>query len=299
MKLKKIAALAFAGALVACMAVGLSGCFGTGGGGNGGGGSNGGGGGGTTPDPEPVSPMVGSWLLSYATDFAAEPYTDVTSDTLRLEIASETQGTLYLRNEPFEGTLSRRSDQDANYAVAGYKVECYGLTNDSGTWLLSFVTPNGNNGDPFWYVQMMGDGVPEHFYLQKSGANTSVLAAFVKASDLKIGTWKLSYATNGYGQTYNLSQETMDRIYLECPDSESGTFYYLDSDPFKGTLEYASDSDASYAVDGYAVHVYKLRGTSSYWELAFYVELSNPSNCFWYLEVGQAPSDRLFLAKVN
>lgn len=117
------------------------------------------------------------------------------------------------------------------------------------------------------------------------------------SSDSKEGTWVLVYATDYYGTAYDLPQSLMDSVYLVIDKgAKKGTFYYMDDDPYPGTLERYAERDDYYASDGYKAQAYKLKGDDGYWEFAWITDLDT-NGSFWYLEVGRDTPDSLFLEK--
>lgn len=115
-------------------------------------------------------------------------------------------------------------------------------------------------------------------------------------SDDKLGTWVLAYAQDYYGQEISVSQSVMNSVYLVVESSTKATFYFMDDDPFPGTLERYADRDDYYAQDGYKVQAYKLKGSDGYWEFAFVIP-QDGSDSFWYLEIGKDAPESLFLEK--
>ena len=113
-----------------------------------------------------------------------------------------------------------------------------------------------------------------------------------------VGTWKLDYAHDFYGNAYDISQIGSDKVVLKVTSETKATFYYFDDDPFSGTMERYAAGDSEYASDGYTSKCYHLVGSDgSYWEFAYVVPDDSSSEPFFYLEVGASQPDSIYLSK--
>ena len=318
---KKWLVLVLAGMLAACAVVLSTGCFGIGGSGS------------KTPTvpdtpsttpsapdtpstpstpstPAPATsdnPKEGRWQLSYATDTSGKAYdlSQSVMESVVLEISGSKGTFYYMDRDPFSGTLERYSDRDSYYASDGYKVEAYKLMGESSYWEFAFITPK-DGGDAFWYLEIGSSGNEDCLFLSKvgssgsgsgSGSGGSGSGTKPSATDAKVGTWTLSYATEADGSEIKLSDATKQSVKLVVSADGSAVFYYLDDEPFHGTLVRYSDRDSHYASTNYDVQAYKLSsGDGSYWEFAF-VQAKDGSSSFWYLEIGKDSVQSLFLSK--
>ena len=316
----KWAALALAGVLCMCAVALSTGCFGMGGdsnksGDNGGtattdnGGTattdNGSGGSGyggygngsasepaqtpSTPSPQKTFSALGTWKLAYILDGSTGKEVSVTQavkDSIYL-IVQEATATLYFRDEaPFSGTLVRNEERDAHYAKIGDTAKAYKLQGSSSYWEIVFVT----KGDSaFWFIEIGGDDKTQHLYLTQE-------PVAAPAVDAKVGLWTLHDAVDSQGNAYKLTTTQQESVRLDVKADGTATFYYMDNDPFQGTLEHYADGDAQFTTKDYKGECYHLVGpTGSYWELAF-IQKKDGSSCFWYLEVGaEGNQDSLFL----
>ena len=258
------------------------------------------------PDPEPTpaaasaSPLVGTWPLLYAHDFAGNQYNlgDVVS--MSLEVTDESTATFKFGSEaPYAGTLSRRAADDATYAVDGFDVKVYQLDDGSHeVWVLVYVTPKDGSA-PFWYVQLWGGTTPSHFYLCKDQTNVSGLREYVLSHCQMVGTWRLSEAISEDGTKYDLSDTAKDSVRLEVTTPVDGTFHYFDDDPYTGKFSYQED-DATYATESFIAYTYRLEGSdNSYWEMAFVTPEEDTSYSFWVIKVGSEHPDTLYLSRVE
>ena len=271
-------------------------------GGSSSGGGSGSGGSGTTPS---AASMDGTWQLAYATDYSGQAYdlSQATMESIRLVVSGSKATFYYFDDDPFSGTLERYSEQDDYYASDGYTVKAYKLKGNDGFWEFAFVVPQDGN-DAFWYLEV-GSPDPDSLFLSKVGGSSSGGSSSggksggSSTASTKVGTWTLSYAIDMKGNPYDLSQDVMNSVKLIVRSDESATFYYMDEEPFHGTMVRYSDNDYIYATTDYRAECYHLvAGDGSYWEFAFITPKDGTNDPFWYLEVGPEDDyDMLFLHK--
>ncbi len=114
--------------------------------------------------------IVGTWYLSAAYDSDGNQYdlTDVSADRVMLVVTDETTATFYyFDDDAFEGTLSRDEDRDDYYAVDGFTVATYDLTDEDGSyWEFCYVVSEDEDS-VFIYIEIGSSDDMETIYLMK------------------------------------------------------------------------------------------------------------------------------------